>query len=308
MLGHNAVYVPGWDCHGLPIEHQVDKELGLDTASLDVRRAMDPLEKIGRCREYAARYIDIQQRGVQAPRRLRRLGAPVRDDGARVPGDDRARVRPVRRPRHRLQGPEARRTGACTARRRWPRPRSSTRTSTRPSVYVKFPVNDGAPRPRAAALGGGAPRWSSGRPRRGPCRPTSPSRCTPTRRTPPSSWTASCSSSPGGLAPAVLELRLEGSGGACADQISGEALAGTRRRHPWIDRDASVLTADCVAWTRAPVSCTSRPATARRTTSWAGRSGCTIYNPVDDDGRFVPRSSASPGSRCGMRIRRSSST
>ena len=31
MLGYNAVYVPGWDCHGLPIEHQVDKELGLDT-------------------------------------------------------------------------------------------------------------------------------------------------------------------------------------------------------------------------------------------------------------------------------------
>ena len=42
MLGFNAVYVPGWDCHGLPIEHQVDKELGLDTASIDVRQAMDP--------------------------------------------------------------------------------------------------------------------------------------------------------------------------------------------------------------------------------------------------------------------------
>ncbi len=61
MLGMNAVYVPGWDCHGLPIEHQVDKELGLDTASFDVRRAMDPLEKIGRCREYAARFIEIQR-------------------------------------------------------------------------------------------------------------------------------------------------------------------------------------------------------------------------------------------------------
>src|SRR5213076_611446 len=46
MLGGNAVYVPGWDCHGLPIEHQVDKELGLDTASVDVRQAMDPVEKI----------------------------------------------------------------------------------------------------------------------------------------------------------------------------------------------------------------------------------------------------------------------
>ncbi|MBI4608085.1 MAG: class I tRNA ligase family protein, partial [Candidatus Rokubacteria bacterium] len=57
MLGADAVYVPGWDCHGLPIEHQVDKELGLDQAQGDVRRAMDPVEKLRRCREYAQRFI-----------------------------------------------------------------------------------------------------------------------------------------------------------------------------------------------------------------------------------------------------------
>ena len=68
MLGHNAVYVPGWDCHGLPIEHQVDKELGLDQASVDVRQAMDPIEKRRRCREYAAKFIDIQRE------EFRRLG------------------------------------------------------------------------------------------------------------------------------------------------------------------------------------------------------------------------------------------
>jgi isoleucyl-tRNA synthetase len=61
MLGANAVYVPGWDCHGLPIEHQVDKELGLDTASTDVRKAMDPVLKRQKCREYATRFIEIQR-------------------------------------------------------------------------------------------------------------------------------------------------------------------------------------------------------------------------------------------------------
>src|SRR2546428_455116 len=61
MLGANAVYVPGWDCHGLPIEHQVDKELGLDTASIDVRKAMDPVLKRQKCREYATRFIEIQR-------------------------------------------------------------------------------------------------------------------------------------------------------------------------------------------------------------------------------------------------------
>src|SRR2546426_7709373 len=61
MLGFNAVYVPGFDCHGLPIEHQVDKELGLDAGSNDLRRAMDPLEKIGKCRAYATQFVDIQR-------------------------------------------------------------------------------------------------------------------------------------------------------------------------------------------------------------------------------------------------------
>src|SRR5256712_12671386 len=61
MVGFNAVYVPGWDCHGLPIEHQVDKELGLDKPGTDVRSAMDPVEKRRRCREYALHYIDIQR-------------------------------------------------------------------------------------------------------------------------------------------------------------------------------------------------------------------------------------------------------
>ena len=41
MEGYNAVYVPGWDCHGLPIEHQVDLELGDAKAGMskaDIRR------------------------------------------------------------------------------------------------------------------------------------------------------------------------------------------------------------------------------------------------------------------------------
>src|SRR6058998_3848304 len=94
MLGFNAVFVPGWDCHGLPIEHQVDKELGLDVAPTDVRRVRHALRA-------------DPARGVQAPGRLRRLGQPVHHDGARVSGGHRARVRPLRRPRPRVQGPQA---------------------------------------------------------------------------------------------------------------------------------------------------------------------------------------------------------
>jgi isoleucyl-tRNA synthetase len=34
MMGFDAPYVPGWDCHGLPIEHQVDRDLGPKKGSM----------------------------------------------------------------------------------------------------------------------------------------------------------------------------------------------------------------------------------------------------------------------------------
>ena len=55
MLGFDAPYVPGWDCHGLPIERKVDKELG------PKKREMSVVEVRRACREYAQRYIDIQR-------------------------------------------------------------------------------------------------------------------------------------------------------------------------------------------------------------------------------------------------------
>ena len=54
MDGYWAPYVPGYDTHGLPIEHQIAKEAGVD------RRAMSPVEFRKRCREYALTYAAIQ--------------------------------------------------------------------------------------------------------------------------------------------------------------------------------------------------------------------------------------------------------
>ncbi|HMA16895.1 MAG TPA: isoleucine--tRNA ligase, partial [Thermoanaerobaculia bacterium] len=55
MLGFDAPYVPGWDCHGLPIERKVDKELG------PKKRSMSAVEVRRACRDYAQRYIEIQR-------------------------------------------------------------------------------------------------------------------------------------------------------------------------------------------------------------------------------------------------------
>jgi len=55
MEGFMAPYVPGWDCHGLPIEIKVDQELGKKKKEMsvtDVRK---------KCREYAEKYVNIQR-------------------------------------------------------------------------------------------------------------------------------------------------------------------------------------------------------------------------------------------------------
>ena len=59
MLGFDAPYLPGWDCHGLPIELKVDRELGprkRQMSTADFRRA---------CRAYAEKYVDIQRQGFK---------------------------------------------------------------------------------------------------------------------------------------------------------------------------------------------------------------------------------------------------
>jgi isoleucyl-tRNA synthetase len=55
MAGFDAVYVPGWDCHGLPIEHNVDKELGEKKKEL----SMAQIRRL--CRKYAEKFIGIQR-------------------------------------------------------------------------------------------------------------------------------------------------------------------------------------------------------------------------------------------------------
>ncbi len=55
MKGFKSPYVPGWDCHGLPIEHQVLKNLGPKKEGM----SQNEIRKL--CREYAEKFIDIQR-------------------------------------------------------------------------------------------------------------------------------------------------------------------------------------------------------------------------------------------------------
>ncbi len=68
MLGYYSPYVPGWDCHGMPIEHKVMTDAGDQRASL----SLTEIRK--RCREYAAGFVDVQRE------EFKRLGVLARWD------------------------------------------------------------------------------------------------------------------------------------------------------------------------------------------------------------------------------------
>jgi isoleucyl-tRNA synthetase len=59
MMGFDAPYVPGWDCHGLPIEIKVEEQLGPKKAQMSkvaIRRE---------CRKYAEKFIEVQRQGFK---------------------------------------------------------------------------------------------------------------------------------------------------------------------------------------------------------------------------------------------------
>jgi len=55
MAGFDAPYVPGWDCHGLPIEIKVDQQLG------GRKLKMRPLDVRAECRKFAQKFLDLQR-------------------------------------------------------------------------------------------------------------------------------------------------------------------------------------------------------------------------------------------------------
>ncbi|MBI4208826.1 MAG: isoleucine--tRNA ligase [Deltaproteobacteria bacterium] len=59
QMGFRSEYVPGWDCHGLPIEHQVDKELG------PKKKTMTQTQIRSECRKYAKKFVEIQKKEFQ---------------------------------------------------------------------------------------------------------------------------------------------------------------------------------------------------------------------------------------------------
>jgi isoleucyl-tRNA synthetase len=282
MLGFNSVYVPGFDCHGLPIEHQVDKELGLDQPGVDVRRAMDPVEKIRRCRAFAQKYVEIQSQEFQ------RLGVfgdwdnpyltmspayegVIAREFGRLVG--RGLVYRGLKPVHWCMYCK---TALAQAEVEYEEQRT-------PSVYVKFPI--------AGTVSGVS------------------------NVAPPASlvvWTTTPWTLPANLAVAVhpdeeyvalatgdetlivaAKLAEPFTRVAKLDaprelaRMPGHALVGLEYRHPWIDRTGVVGAGDFVTMDSGTGLVHVAPGHGEEDYDFGKRHGLKIYNPVDDDGRFV---------------------
>ena len=310
MMGFNSVYIPGWDCHGLPIEREVDKALGLDDASVDVRRAMDPVEKIRRCREHALKFVDIQRERVPTPRHLRRLGESVPDDGPGLRGRDRSRAGAAHRQGHGLQGAQAGPLVHALQDRPGPG-RGRVRGAAEPVGLGEVPADLRAARCRGRAAdvarhldddavdaagqpghrrasGGGIRRAGRDRPRR---------HRRPRPSWSPPSWSTRSSAWPGFKMP----IRVRHRSGPRAWSGSSITTPGSIARARWRPPTSW-------PWTRARAWSTSRRGMGKRTTTSVVAWGSASTTRWTTTAASCRRSSTSPASPCGRPTPGSSST
>ena len=135
MRGYDAHYVPGWDCHGLPIEWKIEEGYRKDGRNKD---EVPVLQFRAECRAYAAQWIGVQSEEFQ---RLGVLGdwahryatMDFTSEAAIVGGD-----RQVPAERRALSRASAGDVVRRSRRPRWPRPRSNTTTTPAPRSGCGF--------------------------------------------------------------------------------------------------------------------------------------------------------------------------
>jgi isoleucyl-tRNA synthetase len=278
MAGFDAPYVPGWDCHGLPIEIKVDQELGARKAG------MSALEIRGACRRYAEKYVDLQRQS------FRRLGCFGRWDrpyltmsaqyqsviaGAFVEMLHRGYVYKGLKPVHWCMSC---RTALAEAEVEY-------ENHSSPSIWVKFALPSGAERIDAALAG---------------------------RRVSALIWTTTPWTIPANLAIAyhpkfeyvavetedgevylVAKGLLGATAGKCGfspervvASFPGERLEGLEFRHPFLDRVSQGILADHVTLEQGTGAVHTAPGHGHEDYVVANRYGIPTYCPVDGSGRF----------------------
>ncbi len=276
MAGLDCPYVPGWDCHGLPIEHQVDKELkatGKVLSRLEVRQ---------RCRAYAEKFLAIQGEEFQ---RLGILG-DWRDPYLTMDPEYVAVIL-TEYGRFFLNGAVYRSKKpvhwCATCHTALAEAEVEYEDHLTPSIYVKFPLL--SPLPGGLDLGS---------------RPVSLVIWTTTPWTLPANLAIAVHPE---LEYAVVDVGQEvllvaadlvagvlgylGLKGDVLARFPGRALEGLVGRHPWLDQDSRVILADYVTLAAGTGLVHIAPGHGQEDYESGIKYGLKPYSPVDDAGRFT---------------------
>lgn len=278
MAGFNCPYVPGWDCHGLPIEHAVDKLLG------EKKKEMSPVEIINECRKYAQKYIGIQKEEFS---RLGGLGEWDNPYYTMHPSYEATIARQfatfvregyVYKGLKPVHWDPVSRTALAEAEVEY-------HDHVSPSVYVTFPMKDDPARIDPALAG---------------------------KNVEIIIWTTTPWTLPANLMIAFhpdydyvtyelgdrvfifaegLAFSVQGAcnlqAGDVIARFKGSVLEGLKARHPWIDRDSLLVLADYVTLDAGTGCVHTAPGHGADDYHTGVQYGMNIYSPVDDDGCFT---------------------
>ncbi|HUO78709.1 MAG TPA: isoleucine--tRNA ligase [Steroidobacteraceae bacterium] len=284
--GYDAPYVPGWDCHGLPIEHQIEKTHGRVGGKLDAKAFR------AACREFAGKQVAAQRTDFE---RLGVMGDWPQPYLTMLPGYEAAQLRAfalIYSRGHIYKGYKP--VHWCLdCRSSLAEAEVEYEERTSPSIDVRYPVVDAADLGRRAGVGA--------------------------EDLPAASvviWTTTPWTLPASQAVAVhpeLEyvlLRAEGAAGAetlvvAADlaaalvtrggygasgviaRLSGAALEGLRLRHPFYEREVPVILGTHVTLEAGTGAVHTAPGHGLDDYIVGQRYGLPVDNPVGGDGRFV---------------------
>jgi isoleucyl-tRNA synthetase len=276
MLGKRAPYVPGWDCHGLPIEYKVVKE----------SRALSPLEVRQKCEAFARKFIDIQRK------QFKRLGVFGDWEHPYLTMDPKYEAEILRAFAvfvekglvYEAQKPVFWSTGAQTALAE-AEVEYQDRDDT--AVYVKFPVVGGASSPNALvnatiAIWTTTP-WTL---------PANLAIAVDSKET----YVIQEFSRDGTSETLVLAEKLIPRFSAATGlqpvgkplaSFSGADLEGAKARHPFLDRDVPVFTAGFVTMDSGTGAVHIAPGHGADDYVLGREHKLPILSPVDDHGRFT---------------------
>ncbi len=277
MEGFSCPYVPGWDCHGLPIEHQVLKNLG------PKKDTMGQQEVRKLCREYAGKFVDIQREEFK---RLGVLGdwenpyltmaygyeaTIIRELGKFVGNGS---VYKGKKPVYWCGFDE---TALAEAEVEYADHES-------PSIYVKFPVPDAARLlPSLKGKQVSIVIWTT--------TPWTLVANLAVALHPEYDYVAVLSKGEVLiLAEALLKQSLEKFGAddhKIIEKFKGKKLEGLKARHPFIDRDSLVILGEHVTLDAGTGAVHTAPGHGQEDYEAGLRYGLDIYAPVDNKGRFT---------------------